>query len=195
MKPLAHLKTNSARRMHHCTVISSDISWRNSAGMVSVVTSWRLAVFKILRKPNMTGWREFISLGLLIGSSEIKWKMTCDCDKLECFVMKKSPVLSLKLLVFMGDDELLLLLPALLLAASSALPALVVLGVLDSLTLSERIWSSIFSSWSSICGRLDCQNWVLLQKVDATYLFKMKLRRHIGIFDDALVVLCLNGRR
>ena len=60
--------------------------------------------------------------------------------------MKKSPVLSLKLLVFMGDDELLLLLPALLLAASSALPALVVLGVLDSLTLSERIWSSIFSS-------------------------------------------------
>lgn len=55
IKPLAHLNINSARLIHHGTVISSDISCRNNAGIVSIVISWRQAVFNIFLKPRMTG--------------------------------------------------------------------------------------------------------------------------------------------
>lgn len=53
IKPLVHLNTNSARRVHQGTVISSDISWRNKAGMEMHVTSWRLAVFKMFLRPGI----------------------------------------------------------------------------------------------------------------------------------------------
>ncbi len=91
INPFAHLNTNSARRIHHGTVISSDISCRKSAGIVSIVTSCLLAVFRIFRSPSITGCREFISSGLLNGSSEIKWNMMWVCDRFEWRVIKKSP--------------------------------------------------------------------------------------------------------
>lgn len=105
INPLAHLKTNSALRMHQGTVISSVISWRKSTGMVSVLTSWRLAVFRIFLRPRMTWCLELISVAeLRLSSSVTKWKMTCDCRRFECLVMKKSPVFSLERLPGDGTE-------------------------------------------------------------------------------------------
>lgn len=104
INPLAHLNTNSARRIHHGTVISSDISCRSRAGIVNTVTSCLLAVFRMFRNPNITGWRELISSGLLNGSSDIKWNMMWVWERFECRVMKKSPDFNLPP-CFDGDPD------------------------------------------------------------------------------------------
>ena len=75
MNPLTHLKTNSARRRHQGTVISSLSSCTSSSGIVNVVMSDTTALRSTWRSPSSTGWREFKSAERN-ESSDTKWNTT-----------------------------------------------------------------------------------------------------------------------